>query len=261
MRSSSSASRRRSSSTLFERLISVSGIGPKVALAVLVRHRAGRARARRATGRHRAPHPNSRHRPQDGRAPRAGAEGPTPGRDCRAMQAETTPVGRFGSDDVLSALVNLGYQRAAVEKTVEKVARRSTVEDFEPLLREVLKELARYGSISRLTNALRADDDAQYEIRAAAAHARRLHRAGARPREPAGVDHRDPTAQRGARPRAALRAARPRQDDAGVRDRQRAGRAGAVDVRPGARAAGRPRRDPDQPARPARCSSSTKYIG
>ena len=60
-----------------------------------------------------------------------------------ADQAETTPVGDSARDDVLSALVNLGYQRAAVEKTVEKIARRSTVDDFELLLREVLKELAR----------------------------------------------------------------------------------------------------------------------
>ena len=60
-----------------------------------------------------------------------------------ADQAAAAPAGDSVKDDVLSALVNLGYQRAAVEKTVEKVTRRSTADDFEPLLREVLKELAR----------------------------------------------------------------------------------------------------------------------
>jgi Holliday junction DNA helicase RuvA len=46
-------------------------------------------------------------------------------------------------DDVLSALVNLGYQRTAGEQAVDAVLRRVETRAFEPLLREVLRELAR----------------------------------------------------------------------------------------------------------------------
>jgi Holliday junction resolvasome RuvABC DNA-binding subunit len=42
-------------------------------------------------------------------------------------------------DSLLSALVNLGYQRASVEKTVDSVLRKVETREFEPLLREVLK--------------------------------------------------------------------------------------------------------------------------
>jgi Holliday junction DNA helicase RuvA len=127
---------------LFERLISVSGIGPKIALsalsgiepAELVRavRQSDVARLTRIPGIGRKTAERVVLELKD-RLP----DGIT------ADQAETTPVGDSARDDVLSALVNLGYQRAAVEKTVEKIARRSTVDDFELLLREVLKELAR----------------------------------------------------------------------------------------------------------------------
>ena len=94
----------------------------------------------------------------------------------------------------------------------------------------------------------RVDDDAQYE-------------AGLRPRTLDDYIGQDRVrenlqvsiaaaraARRGARSRPAVRPARPRQDDAGVRDRQRARRAGPRDVGPGAREARRPGGDPDQPA-------------
>jgi Holliday junction DNA helicase RuvA len=45
--------------------------------------------------------------------------------------------------DLLSALGNLGYQRAAVEKAVDNVMRQARTAEFEPLLREILKALAR----------------------------------------------------------------------------------------------------------------------
>jgi Holliday junction DNA helicase RuvA len=45
-------------------------------------------------------------------------------------------------DDVLSALANLGYQRAAAEAAVTKVLRASADRDFEAVLRLVLKALA-----------------------------------------------------------------------------------------------------------------------
>ena len=50
-----------------------------------------------------------------------------------------------GGDDVrtdlLSALSNLGYQRGAVEKTVDKVVASAEDRSFEPLLRAILKQL------------------------------------------------------------------------------------------------------------------------
>jgi Holliday junction resolvasome RuvABC DNA-binding subunit len=46
-------------------------------------------------------------------------------------------------DDVLSALTNLGYQRHGVEKTVDAVLRRTESPEFEPLLREILRELSK----------------------------------------------------------------------------------------------------------------------
>ena len=83
--------------------------------------------------------------------------------------------------------------------------------------------------------------------RAAPAHAQRVHRAGSRPREPAGLDPGRAAARRGARSRAALRPARPRQDDAGARHRATSWACRCAHRRPGAREARRPRRHPDQP--------------
>ena len=127
---------------LFERLISVSGVGPKIALsalsgiepAELVRavRRSDVARLTRIPGIGKKTAERLvlelKDRLPDGVA---------------ADQTEAVPAGDSIKDDVLSALVNLGYQRAAIEKTVEKITKRSTIDDFEPLLREVLKELAR----------------------------------------------------------------------------------------------------------------------
>jgi len=46
-------------------------------------------------------------------------------------------------DDVLSALTNLGYQRHSVEKAVDKALRAAPDASFEPVLRDVLRELSR----------------------------------------------------------------------------------------------------------------------
>lgn len=127
---------------LFERLIAVSGIGPKIALAALsgiepaelVRavRQSDVARLTRIPGIGRKTAERLVLELKD-RLPDGAAAG----------EAEAVPSGDSVKDDVLSALVNLGYQRTAVEKTVEKITRRSPAGDFEPLLREVLKELAR----------------------------------------------------------------------------------------------------------------------
>jgi Holliday junction DNA helicase RuvA len=127
---------------LFERLISVSGIGPKIALAALsgiepaelVRavRQSDVARLTRIPGIGKKTAERLVLELKD-RLPDGGSTEPV----------DLPTDGGSVSDDVLSALVNLGYQRAAIEKTVDQVTKRSKVPEFEPLLREVLKELAR----------------------------------------------------------------------------------------------------------------------
>jgi len=129
--------------TLFERLIGVSGVGPKLALAILSGvEPADLVRAIRGSdlGRLTAI-------PGVGRktAERLVVEL----RDRLAQELGETPTtaitaGAAVREDLLSALGNLGYQRAAAEKAVDRVVTRiGDPSAFEPALREVLKELAR----------------------------------------------------------------------------------------------------------------------
>jgi Holliday junction DNA helicase RuvA len=129
--------------TLFERLIGVNGVGPKLALAILSGvEPADLVRAIRGNdlGRLTAI-------PGVGRktAERLVVEL----RDRLAQDLGESPVapttaGAVVRDDLLSALANLGYQRAAAEKAVDRVVGRGDdATGFEPALREVLKELAR----------------------------------------------------------------------------------------------------------------------
>jgi Holliday junction DNA helicase RuvA len=127
---------------LFERLIAVSGIGPKVALSVLSGIE--------------APDLVSAIRQSDlarlTRIPGVGKK--TAERivielrdrlpESAALPAGDVPVpGGVLRDDVLSALLNLGYQRQTVEKTVDALLRKTVAPEFEPLLRDVLREMSR----------------------------------------------------------------------------------------------------------------------
>ena len=128
---------------LFERLIGVNGVGPKLGLAIL-----------------------SGIEPADlGRAIRDNDLGrltsiPGVGRktaerlvvelrdkftqDFGPVAATGVVPGAAVRDDLMSALTNLGYQRAAAEKAIDRVTGRSSgALEFEPALRDVLKELAR----------------------------------------------------------------------------------------------------------------------
>ena len=126
---------------LFERLISVSGIGPKLALSVLsgiepadlVRavRQADFARLTRIPGVGRKTAERLVVELKD-RLPDAG---PASTDDAGPPDAEVR-------DDVLSALANLGYQRAAAESAVTKVLRATGDRDFETVLRQVLRALA-----------------------------------------------------------------------------------------------------------------------
>lgn len=126
---------------LFQRLIGVSGIGPRVALAVLsgieppdlVRAigQADVARLTRIPGVGRKTAERLVVELRD-RLPETGEAGegapPRPGDALR--------------DDLLSALSNLGYQAAAAEKAVDKVLARADSAEFEAVLRDVLRALA-----------------------------------------------------------------------------------------------------------------------
>ena len=127
---------------LFERLIGISGIGPKAALAVL----SGIEPA------------DLVHAIQQGDAVRLTAI-PGVGKKTaeriilelkdRLPQGEIIATGPAGGappslkDDVLSALVNLGYHRPLAERAVSSALKHVVDGDFERTLRQALRELAR----------------------------------------------------------------------------------------------------------------------
>src|SRR3954452_24788708 len=128
---------------LFERLIAISGIGPKLALAVLsgiepaelikaVRtHDVARLTAIPGVGKKTAEHIGLELK--DRLPPTLQAAGPD--------AAPAAAPGEQLRDDLLSALLNLGYQRGVAEKAVDSVVRRSSESGFEASLREVLRGL------------------------------------------------------------------------------------------------------------------------
>ena len=127
---------------LFERLIAISGIGPKLALAVLSGIepveliRAVRtqdvARLTRIPGVGKKT------------AERIGLELkdrlPSSLQTIEPTAAAPAPADQL-RDDLLSALVNLGYQRGVAEKAVEKVLQAQPNAPFEGALKEVLRAL------------------------------------------------------------------------------------------------------------------------
>lgn len=126
---------------IFERLISVNGIGPKVALAVLsgiapgdlVAAVQGNEPARLTTipgiGRKTAERIVLELRDRLPAALPVSADAATPGSIIRA--------------DLLSALVNLGYPRPTVEKAVGEVLKAQPGATFDEALRQALGKLAR----------------------------------------------------------------------------------------------------------------------
>jgi holliday junction DNA helicase RuvA len=126
---------------LFERLISVSGIGPKVALAVLsgieppellrAIERADLARLTAIPGVGKKTSERIVLELKD-RLPRA---------PLAAAGASPTPSSL--KDDVLSALMNLGYHRPLAERAVDIAASAAPDGGFEGTLRQALRELAK----------------------------------------------------------------------------------------------------------------------
>jgi holliday junction DNA helicase RuvA len=127
---------------LFERLISVSGIGPKLALAVLsgieppelmrAIERSDLARLTAIPGVGKKTSERIVLELKD-RLPRASVSVAAAGdADAPALR-----------DDVLSALINLGYHRPLAEKAVDVAVKATPDGGFEPTLRQALRELAK----------------------------------------------------------------------------------------------------------------------
>jgi Holliday junction DNA helicase RuvA len=128
---------------LFERLIAISGIGPKVALAVLsgiepaeltrAIERADLARLTAIPGVGKKTAERIVLELKD-RLPRVHA--------APAVIGAAWDAGAL-RDDVLSALVNLGYHRPLAEKAVEAAVKTTPDGNFERTLKQALRELAR----------------------------------------------------------------------------------------------------------------------
>ena len=125
---------------LFERLISISGIGPKLALAVLSGIDTGdlvRAIRTQDVGRlTRIPGIGKK------TAERIGLELKDrlpPAAVPAAGGADEPSSGDSVRDDLLSALANLGYQRPSAERAVDAVLKKTPEAAFEQALRDVLR--------------------------------------------------------------------------------------------------------------------------
>ena len=126
---------------LFERLIGVSGIGPKVGLAVLsgiepvdLIHAIERGDLARLTAIPGVGKKTSERIVLElkDRLPRA---------ERPAASESAAPL--LQRDDLLSALINLGYHRPLAEKAVDAAIKRTPDGDFERTLKQALRELAR----------------------------------------------------------------------------------------------------------------------
>jgi len=126
---------------LFEKLISVSGIGPKLAITIL----SGMA-ADEMVGAIRGNDVAKLTRiPGIGRktAERMVLELRDKLPEPATAAASATPVMTAMEDDVLSALVNLGYQRAAAEKALSVATKNGKGGSFDALFREALATLSK----------------------------------------------------------------------------------------------------------------------
>ena len=125
---------------LFEKLMTVSGIGPKLAVTILsgmpVGELIGSIRAGDVARLTKVPGIGKK------TAERMVLELREKLEELRAA-AVAQPVLTAAADDVLSALVNLGYQRPLAEKAVERAAGTNPQTTFDQIFREALKLLTR----------------------------------------------------------------------------------------------------------------------
>jgi holliday junction DNA helicase RuvA len=129
---------------LFERLIGVSGIGPKVGLAVLsgiepldLIHAIERGDLARLTAIPGVGKKTSERIVLELRDRLPRVELAAAG---EALPVDAAPLLR---DDLLSALINLGYHRPLAEKAVDAAIKRTPDGDFERTFKQALRELAK----------------------------------------------------------------------------------------------------------------------
>jgi Holliday junction DNA helicase RuvA len=126
---------------LFEKLITVSGIGPKLAITILSGMAAdemvGAIRGNDIVRLTRIPGIGKK------TAERMVLELRDKLLPAGVGEVSAMPVVSAMEEDVLSALVNLGYQRAAAERALASVARNGKDGSFEVMFREALAALAR----------------------------------------------------------------------------------------------------------------------
>lgn len=125
---------------LFEKLLTVSGIGPKLAITILsgmaVDEMAGAIRGNDVARLTRIPGIGKKtaERMVLELRDKLPAEGP---------EAPAGPAMSVAEEDVLSALVNLGYQRPAAEKAVTVLSKGGKSASFDAMFREALAALSR----------------------------------------------------------------------------------------------------------------------
>jgi Holliday junction DNA helicase RuvA len=132
---------RPSEKLLFEKLITVSGIGPKLAITILSGMAADEmvssirgndiARLTRI--------PGIGKKTAERMVLELRDKLPEPG----PVASPATPTLNAIEEDVLSALVNLGYQRAAAEQAVSAVAKNGSGKAFDVMFREALGRLSK----------------------------------------------------------------------------------------------------------------------
>lgn len=127
--------------TMFERLIAVSGIGPKLALSVLSgietrdlvgaiqRNDLARLTAIPGVGKKTAERMCVELRDRLPKAGVASGAAPSPGDALR--------------DDLVSALINLGYHRQNIDKSLDTLLSNASEQRFADVLRSALKDLSR----------------------------------------------------------------------------------------------------------------------
>jgi holliday junction DNA helicase RuvA len=126
---------------LFEKLLTVSGIGPKLAITILSGMAAdemvGAIRGNDVARLTRIPGIGRKTAERMVLELRDKLPAPAPGQEV------ATPVMTPVEEDVLSALVNLGYQRAAAEKTLAVAMKSGKATSFDRLFREALGQLSK----------------------------------------------------------------------------------------------------------------------
>ncbi|HEV2397842.1 MAG TPA: Holliday junction branch migration protein RuvA [Candidatus Sulfotelmatobacter sp.] len=132
---------RPSEKMLFEKLIGVSGIGPKLAITILSGMAAdemvGAIRGNDVARLTRIPGIGKK------TAERMVLELRDKLPETTPAAAPATPTMNATEDDVLSALVNLGYQRAAAEKALSVAVKNGRATSFDGLFREAMAALSK----------------------------------------------------------------------------------------------------------------------